>query len=206
MPEYFNHYKNILSGYFFEFEWNEVYDLIEFFPNNFEGYYGDDRNAEFIKYCNDVLEREVSAYRFVNGVLSGITSQEEIESIESALKTGDKYAPVAVHLNTALHLFSDKEKPDYRNSIKESISAVESYLSILTGKSNLPFSLLLKEIESNLQIHKALKSAFSNLYGFTSDSSGIRHALLEESNLKSEDAKFMLVTCSAFINYLKQKQ
>ncbi len=50
-----------------------------------------------------------------------------------------------------------------------------------------------------------LSRAFRQLYGYTSDANGIRHALLDESNLDFEDAKFMLVSCSAFINYLKGK-
>ena len=51
-----------------------------------------------------------------------------------------------------------------------------------------------------------MKNAFSALYGYASDSGGIRHKLLEDDiNVKMEDAKFMLITCSAFINYLKAK-
>jgi len=34
---------------------------------------------------------------------------------------------------------------------------------------------------------------------------GIRHALVDGSNYDSEDAKFMLISCSAFINYLVVK-
>jgi hypothetical protein len=34
---------------------------------------------------------------------------------------------------------------------------------------------------------------------------GIRHALLEESTLDLDDAKFMLVSCSGFVNYLAAK-
>jgi len=46
---------------------------------------------------------------------------------------------------------------------------------------------------------------YSKLYGYTSDSDGIRHALLKENKLNFEDAKFMLVSCSAFVNYLTIK-
>ena len=35
-------------------------------------------------------------------------------------------------------------------------------------------------IENRYKIHGALKSAFSSLYGYTSDSGGIRHSLLED--------------------------
>lgn len=56
-----------------------------------------------------------------------------------------------------------------------------------------------------IAIHPALKKGFSNIYGYTSDASGIRHALLDEPNLDFENAKYMLVSCSAFINYLASK-
>ena len=40
------------------------------------------------------------------------------------------------------------------------------------------------------------------LYGFTSDKGGIRHALMDEPSLGYSDAKFMLVLCSPFTNFL----
>jgi hypothetical protein len=43
------------------------------------------------------------------------------------------------------------------------------------------------------------------MYGYTNDTEGIRHALLEEPTLDADDARFMLVSCSAFVNYLKSK-
>jgi hypothetical protein len=46
----------------------------------------------------------------------------------------------------------------------------------------------------------SLKRAFDKLYGYTSDADGIRHALLEEDSVTFEQAKFMLVVCSAFTN------
>jgi hypothetical protein len=51
-------------------------------------------------------------------------------------------------------------------------------------------------------IHKDLKEGFKKFYHYTSDSDGIRHGLMDEDRLSSEDAKFMIVSCSAFINYL----
>jgi hypothetical protein len=51
-------------------------------------------------------------------------------------------------------------------------------------------------------MHPALNRSLSALYGYTSDANGIRHALLDESSLDFVDAKFMLVACAAFVNYL----
>jgi len=163
-------------------------------------------NEGFVEYCNNVLERELSAYRFVNGILTQISSKDEVEAIEEALNITDNLKPVKTHLNRALELFSDRKTPDYRNSIKESISAIESYYSILTGSPKATLGQALKQIEKDNNIHPALKNSISSLYGYTSDADGIRHALLEDENLNQEDAKFMLVACSAFINYLRQKE
>ena len=43
------------------------------------------------------------------------------------------------------------------------------------------------------------------MYGYSCDAEGISHALMDEPNLAFEDAKFMLVACAAFVNYLKAK-
>jgi hypothetical protein len=63
----------------------------------------------------------------------------------------------------------------------------------------------LDAIEAKTTLHSALKEAFKKLYGYTSDAQEIRHALTDEPNLDIEDAKFMLVSCSAFVNYLVVK-
>lgn len=200
-------YFNYLKKYFFKAEWYQVYDLIEFIPNNYEpGMYESRENIPtYINYCNHLLEKELSAFRFINDSLVQISNDEEIRSIEETLNIPDKYKTVKTHLTRALELFSDRKSPDYRNSIKESISAVESYCAILTNDPKATLGQALKKIEKEHTLHPALKNSFSSLYGYTSDAEGIRHALLEESNLEQEDAKFMLISCSAFINYLKQK-
>jgi hypothetical protein len=182
--------------YFFQLQWNEIYDFLEFVANlNFNS-----TGEEFKKYCNSVLERESSAYRFIGNYISEIISEIEIEEIEKAIEKSQQFEGVRTHLQTALGYLSDRKSPDYRNSIKESISSVESLVFQITGKDN--FTLAIKEIEKKIKIHGALKEAFIRLYGYTGDKDGIRHALLEETDLDIEDAKFMLISCSAFINYL----
>jgi len=38
-----------------------------------------------------------------------------------------------------------------------------------------------------------------------SDENGIRHAILEELNIGFDEAKFMLITCSALVNFIISK-
>lgn len=184
---------------YYNLKWNEVYDFIEFISQNFS--YEKTNNA-FRKSCNDTLEKELSAYRFVDNQITRITNSEEIESIEKAIEESNDQ--VCAHLSRALELLSDRKSPDYRNSIKESISAVESLVQKVIGKKGT-LGQLLEKIEEHFELHKALKDSFKKLYGYTSDEDGIRHAMLEESKLDFDDAKFMLLTCSAFINYVRGK-
>jgi len=200
LDNYFpNSYSKIRDYFFNKYEWHEVYDFIEFISQN----YPDKRiNETFRTRCNFVLEGELSGYRFINGSLTKITSEEEISEIEEALNIPDRFKGVRTHLKTALTKLSDKKSPDYRNSIKESISAIEALSKIISGQPKAKLKNALKKIEEETELHPALKDSFIKLYGYTSDSDGIRHALLDESNLDFEDAKFMLVSSSAFVNYL----
>lgn len=50
-----------------------------------------------------------------------------------------------------------------------------------------------------------MERAFSNLYVYTSDENGIRHGRIDFTNAPEEDAKYMLLSCSAFVNYLIAK-
>lgn len=189
-----------LREYYYSCEWYAVYDFIEFVANNYERCHFKD---QFMHSCNHILEKEMSGYRFVEGVITRITEEQEILEIEQAL--GAIRGPVSQHLRRSLELLSDRNSPDFRNSIKESISAVESLVAITLGGDKGTLGQLLKRLEEEINLHPALKSAFSSLYGYTSDEGGIRHALLETENVDFSDAKFMLVVCSAFINFVKGK-
>ena len=196
--------RGAIRQYFFTCEWYEVYDLIEFIANeDFRSPSGD----KFITLCNKLLERERSAYRFIGTRIAEIASEEEVDEIEEVLQSTDSLQPVASHMKQALDLLADRKSPDYRNSIKESVSAVEAMCNLVASSPTATLGQALNTLdkEKAVDIHPALKSAFQKLYGYTSDADGIRHALLKESHLDFEDAKFMLVSCSAFINYLKAK-
>ena len=186
-----------IKEWFFQCHWTEVYDFVEFVI-----LYSD--KDEFTKLVNYILEKHLSGYRVISGEIAPISSEQEIEAIESA-QSVNKF--VKHDLDVALKLLSDKENPNYRNSIKESISAVETLAKLVSGDSKATLGSALRVIEKsgNIEIHNALRNGFLNLYGWTSDDEGIRHSLMDEPTLSQEDAIYMLVTCSAFINYLFEK-
>jgi hypothetical protein len=199
IPAYWSEAYRTLRERFFACPWNEAYDFVEFVAQEHPSPF---QNTFFTEECNHVLEAELSGYRFVSGIVTEITSEQEIVEIEQALDGPPSLKPVRTHLQTALERFADRQKPDYRNSIKESVSAVEALCARISGKRKATLGDALKIVADKVGLHAALQTAFSSLYGYTSDGDGIRHALLDEQNLTSDDAKFMLVACSAFVNYL----
>jgi hypothetical protein len=200
----YNETYNVFRNYFFfEAKWFEIYNLLEFSANSFPN---QRKAAIFIEKCNSLLEREVSGYRFVGKKIAPITSKQEIDEIEQA--TLSPFNLVNKHLETAIRLLSDKTAPDYRNSIKESISAIEAICKLIANdeKTTLGYALNAIERDAKITLHPNLKNAFQSLYGYTNDADGIRHALKDNKiNADFDEAKFMLVTCSAFVNYLVSK-
>lgn len=97
---------------------------------------------------------------------------------------------------------------DYHNSIKESISAVEALCRGKTGENTLGKALNQLE-KKRVVIPKLLKTAFEKLYAYTNqEDTGIRHSLMDDDGTYTpiaDEAIFMLVSCSAFVNYLRKK-
>lgn len=154
---------------------------------------------EYIKAISNVFKKENVNYRIINEKITDIVDEQQISSIEETLK--NPYKEVSRHYSKAIEqLYSLK---DFDNSIKESISSVEAMCQILTKNSKATLGDALKLLKD--KIHPAMKSAFEKLYGYTSDTNGIRHANgLGEGNSTFEEAKYMLISCSAFVNYLKE--
>ena len=201
------HNKQALEEFLTTCDWNYVYDFIEKYLSLLSA----DEGHRVASELNELLEEEKSGYRIIcetcNGescfLVSPITDNEELDSIQEALNSGLR--SVDTSMKKALALYSDRKTPDYANSIKESISAVESMLAHVTGKEATLSSNLKQLDKVNLYLHPAFKEALGKLYGFMSNSSGIRHGGHSEPlHATEQNARFMLVICSAFINYLKQ--
>ena len=206
-----------LKEYFYSLPWHGVYDLTEFIAHNhrsmtsrYSGYNEVSHRvseSKLVERLNYILERELSGYRFIQGTLTPIAAKEEVEAIETAIASAKRagLAGAHQHIRAALELLGKKPTPDYRNAIKEAISAVESVAKQIVGSDSATLDAALKELGKKTEIHGALASGFSKLYGYTSDESGIRHAIFEEPNVGFSEAKYMIVSCSAFVNFLIQK-
>ena len=75
----------------------------------------------FVDSLNASFKRLRYAYKVVGQEIVEMSSEEEETAIETALDEANDN--VKEHLETALSLYAKKPEGDYRNSIKESISA-----------------------------------------------------------------------------------
>ncbi|WP_131027522.1 AbiJ-NTD4 domain-containing protein [Klebsiella variicola] len=197
---YANSLLTTIKEYIYEAKWFNVFDLLE----ELLDYTSDFYQFDLGEYINAVFEKYGVGYRVIDGLITPISDEVEIESIEGALANNTESA--RNHFTRALELMADREQPDYRNSIKESISAIESLCKKISGNEKGTLGDCLKTIEDKGHIHPAMKRAFQQLYGYTSDQGGIRHALTDDSEEPTlEEARYMLVICSAFSNYLVSK-
>lgn len=190
-------------------QWYTYYDILEIIlsfsvsDNKLIGEDEKEKISNFKNGVNEIFVEENIGYRIINNQVVNITTEEEINEIEKAMDS--VFDSVNDHFEKALSFYSDRKNPDYKNSIKESISAVESMCCIICGEK-VELGKALGRLEKNeIYIHGAMRNGFQSLYGYTSDESGIRHVGIEDKEVTEEDAKFMLVTCSAFVNYLKVK-
>jgi hypothetical protein len=181
-------------------EWFEVFNILR---ASYESIGSQRERDKYIKSINRTFEKENVQYRIVGGKITRITDEEEIEEVETSLQS--PLEGVRRHINEAIEMISDKQNPQYRNSIKESISAVESLCKVIADHEHASLGTALDVVEEQVDLHGALRDGFGSLYGWTSQEDGIRHAMMEKPNVDFHDAKYMLVTCSAFINYLTGK-
>ena len=128
---------------------------------------------------------------------SGAATQQAIETIEQKGPAGAK-----THLLSAAEAINEQR---YADAVRESIHAVESVARTIDPNASNTLGPALTSLEkAGVLNHRALKEAFSKLYGYTSDEKGIRHALLDEgaADVDLDDAVFMFGACASFAAYL----
>ncbi len=186
-----------IKNKFFSIEWYEVYEFIEFIINRFHP------DEKFILSLNKIFEEEKAPYRIVGDFIAPLTSEIEIKEIKRVFEAPDKYQPARAHIIKALESFSKRPQPDFKNSIKESIHSVEALARIVLTNPNAT----LGDLANKLPIHPVFREGLKKLYGWTSDEGGIRHSEKQFPPLSAneEEARFMLVLASAFVNYIISK-
>ena len=192
---------HILKSLIMEQEWNEVFDFLQFVmrhagcpPGFFDG------------VCQ-ALKAGRAAYTVIPDgptIIPQATPEEGAAITEAfRLLAEASFDGARSHLRGAADALNGG---DAAGSVRESIHAVESVARRLNADASTTLGPALRALEERITLHPALKKGFSNIYGYTSDEEGIRHALLEgDADVDIVDATFMLGACASFVTYLINK-
>jgi hypothetical protein len=162
-------------------------------------------NRNFTGRISQILRYARAPYRIVDeSVICPIVSDAEAATVSKAFTdlANTQLTGARKHLRKAA---AELTQGHFADSVRESIHAVESVARYLEPTGEL--SGALARLENSAKIHGAMKKGFSALYGYTSDSQGIRHALLDKDapEVDEQDALFMIGACAAFVSYLVGK-
>ena len=198
----FRHFINLYKSFIMYEKFNRVFDLLQTIMRH------PSCSHEFTKSVAMVFEKCLLAY------VVDVTSPPTIypasvkEEGLSILRATDELSRAGL-TGAANHLRKASEyiiQRDYPSAVRESIHAVESTARRIDPNAKDLKSALLK-LKQEEALHPALRQGFSNLYGYTSDEQGIRHALIDnpQANVGQDEAVFMLGACASFSSYLARK-
>jgi len=108
------------------------------------------------------------------------------------------------HFNKALAFFRNPATPDYENSVKEAVCAVEAAARALFPDGGSTLGDIVKSITGNGtgQIPKSIAATFHGVYGFRSGGDGVGHGGTTGGAATKELAEFGLAVAASQIVFL----
>lgn len=180
-------------------EWFRLYDVVETILEDAEP----EEVVDYLDYLEDDFTKNLAPVRIVEKRVVRVDSATDVEAIEAAVVDTGDIPGARYHLEQALNLLASRESPDYPNSVKEAISAVEAVVKEITGKSKATLGTALDTLKkSGVALHPSLIRGWQAIYGYASDADGIRHSASDRPKVDQAEARYWLVTCSAFVSLM----
>jgi len=140
------------------------------------------------------------AYRIHDSTILPSATPQAGAAIIQAISDADGYRGAQRHLLDAAEKINRRE---YDDSVADSIHAVESVIRTQDPKSSKTLTRALDQVAKTTHMHSKLKEALQNLYWYSCDEEGVRHAYFEKGDdVPEEVAVFMLTACAAFVSLL----
>lgn len=202
-------------------QWDKALDFCERLHNHLAkeiGHHNDDGEYRVSKSRSEVqadiaadLQRlfleEGLAFEFSDGLVRrrGRKHTVEVTSRAEVVLGDPRLTSARKHYDKALQFFRNPAKPDYENTVKEAVCAVEA-----AGKALFPNAKaatlgdLVKWliVSKDVTVPKALAQTFTGLYGFRSGGDGVGHGGSGGGTATSEVAEYVLAVCASQVIYL----
>lgn len=160
----------------------------------------------YVNEINTLLNEEGLAYEFDKGLFNRKGFPKTVQSIENATKvlSDPQLNKSRYHFLKALNFFNNIKDPDYENSIKEAICAVEACLiALYSSDISKNFENCIRTIignESN-KVPAPLIDSLIKLYGYRNNGIGVSHATNKGLKVSIKEAEFMISVCADYITY-----
>jgi hypothetical protein len=119
----------------------------------------------------------------------------------AALLSPPRYAGPAAHWQKADE-FARGDQRDLPNAAKEAICAVEGLARIVTGAHTDTLGELIKKLKTSHNVKPAMAKTLEGLWGFTSNSPGVRHGGATPATIDEGEARYVVDGCEAAIRFL----
>jgi hypothetical protein len=202
-------------------KWEKVYDFCERlysqlsnqvgWEDNFGNYTERIARSDSQAYIAAELQRlfleEALAYEFSDGAVRrrGRKHTVELASKSQVVLGAPELLSARQHFDKALQFFRHPTRPDFQNSVKEAVCAVEA-----TGKVLFPMARaatlgdLIKwfGLTTVVAVPKALCQTLTGIYAFRNGAEGVAHGATTGGKVSSEVAEYVLAMCASQIIYL----
>ncbi len=202
-------------------QWQKAYDFCERLysqlPNqvgwedNYGNYTEEISRSDSQAYIAAELQRlfleESLAYEFTDGAVRrrGRKNTVELTSKSQVVLGATELISARQHFEKALQFFRHPTKPDFENTVKEAVCAVEA-----TGKMLFPMAKastlgdLIKWFGTTklVSVPKALTQTLTGIYAFRNGAEGVAHGATTGGRVSAEVAEYVLAVCASQIIYL----
>lgn len=143
------------------------------------------------------------AFEFSNGLVRRRGRRNTADQVERAgLVLGDpRLSAARRHFNKALKYFRNAFDPDYENTVKEAVCAVEATARVLFPSGGSTLGDVVKSITGSDagQLPKPIANTFHGLYGFRNGGQGVGHGGATGGAATKEIAEYALALAASQI-------
>jgi len=201
-----------------ELSWEKAYDFCERLHNHLAQEVGHSWNddyqittprSEVQKFIAEELQRlfeeEGLAFEFADGFVRRGRKHTVDLTTRAQVVLGDSgLANARMHYDKALKFFRNPSMPDYENTVKEAVCAVEAAGKVLFPGAKAPTLGDLAKwftYTKDVSVPKALAQTITGIYAYRSGGDGVGHGGSVGGIATAEVAEYVLAVCASQIIY-----
>ena len=204
----------------YQMEWVKVYELIERLYLKLESVNKYDINGNFeyeitsigevqdyfTKEIKNLMIEEKHGYDFNQCIFMRKGYIQTTKSINKVMPVlaEPKLTKTRIHYMKAIEYFYSMKNPDYENTIKESVCALEaSLIALFSPEIAKNFDIAIRKLEGidTMQAPAPIIESIIKIYGYRNSGSGVAHATDKGLKVSEKEAELIMALTASYITY-----